>query len=464
MGPGAGLADLLGNASPDQKKEQMKREEEQKRWEQQTAAFREYYNRQAVYKSDRWDLLTDSANKDEENDDGARLVAGDETLKKPPEHGIYAYNHGNPGDKDYRSDFNISYDEQGVCPIPHKLGKFDTEGWSAAMDFIAGKLGSDTVKLTVPAQPASPKMAKRNLIGMMSMAAEKGLAVEFDKSTTAFIKTLPVKDQIRLLAYKKALNNNHERTKMALGISDKGTMNKAREEVDAQHNTSKLEGADPASKTANLRAKIYQGVDTTDPDKKTEAVAKQINQLEQRLEVAQRALDRLVQGKEAQEKLIQNPEVAVRGSQRALKSNAYYSTVNKGFKKRAKALDSSPDGKLEVLDSVEKTSEMSKQERKQLHDTLQKELQDIKTQKMILEKELTDAKAAMPNPPTEAQSKQIEKMEAQVKRLGELETKGNAQLKNLSSVKKWDDTERKEKIAEKREQIAAAKKATAKPT
>lgn len=448
---------------PDPQKEKMKREEEAKKWEEHTAPFREWYNRQAVYKADKWDLISGTQDMDDENDDQARMVAGDDTIKKKPEFGIYAYNQGKPDEKKYKG-CNISYDESGVRPVPPKLGEFDREGWSKSMDFIAGKLGSDTVKLTVPAEPKNPKMARRNLIGMMSMAAEKGLSVEFDKSTLAFIKTLPAKDQIRLLAYQKAVNNNQARVKMALGVNDKGSMVKSNEEIEEQYNKHKLEGPDPSTREANLRAKIYTGVDTTDPDKKTEAVAKHASQLEERLNKVEKVLGRIDEAIEAQRKLIDQPQTAARGSSRLMKSTAWYSTVNREFKKRSKEIDTSIDGKLEVLDSVEKVSEMSKSERKKLRSTLQKELQDINTQKLALKKELEDAKRAMPNPPTQDQAKQIEKMDAQIKRLDDFETRYKGQLTKLSSIGKWDDTERQEKIKDKREQLGAAKKAAVKPS
>lgn len=192
------------------------RQEEQARYE----VYAEAYRKRMGIETAEIDLLhsldkIEQEEKDRHDEDVVNGRAGFQA-------GNGSNNWSQPGLWRFNKKTDLYYDEnKTIRPTrksPYRLGSFDQEGYSAALDFLAIKQGATSVVIDLP----SPKdfrlkdFNKTQLNGILKLAREKGLGVEFSPNTMEFLATLSNAERDRFIGRRDVLVRNQKRNEIVM--------------------------------------------------------------------------------------------------------------------------------------------------------------------------------------------------------------------------------------------------------
>lgn len=438
----------------EQKEASQKEAERQKRQQEQEAArklqFAELYSDKINWPRDKWVNVYNSQNKDKDDPDcGVLRMAGEKKdLKFPP--GTYRHpKHGNS--------FDIKYGEDGsVKPIPPKsYGEFNKEGYSAAMDFLAGALGASTIVISLPStNPMMKDFNKQQLRELLALAHEKGLAVEFDKQTMAFLDTLSPKEKDRFMRAHDLLKQNQLKNEVLMGYDDKNQYNKAIN--DAKKPV--IPGGPDEVKT--LKDELDNKKDT---DEKLGVLDKQLGNIDKALDAVREQNERLLAMQLAVNGLMADPKKFAdyhRENVYRTKWLRFKDFIRPNVRENLKDFQNFEKG----IKALEEKIEKSKSARDELISAIEAKMDKLEKLAAECKKGLDDLKSKK-DPDPDKQKKIEDKIQKLEKKLAEVDEKLKNGKVEVQKLKK-EEQELKQKFVEAKEAAAEQfkQKSTASPT
>lgn len=439
----------------ERKKEEAKKEaEKQKREKEQQnmkkMQFANLYSQKRGWSREEWENIYDpDSNKKDTDKDTPRLSSGsgDDDLETKPGR----YRHPKHGGADIRY-----YEDGSVKPIPpSKFGVWNKDGYGASMDFLAGRLGASTIKISLPManDPRLKSHNKKQLRELLQMAHKKGLSVEFDSNTMEFLDTLSDKDAKRFLRARDLLAQNAMKNEMLVGAGDTKELNNSKikagegilggKATEEEYTKSKLDGK-------------------TTIDDKLSVVDAELDKLDKHASDMRDLNQRMQSLGKAAEGLLSKPDNLAdlhREHIYRTKWQRFKDLIRPNVRENAKRYE---DYKQGIAD-IEKKFEKEKDKRGNLVESIDKKLDKLESLRAQWKKELDTLKADNARKPDSdpGKKKLEEKIKKLEKKLDDIDGKLKEGKKEVAELKK-NEQEFKAKIVaakEKAEEFKASKQA-----